>query len=76
MKIIAVADVHSPKFLREFDESLSIHDRPDLLLLAGDMINFGKVTEYVAIVEGKIINSRIYASKRTAGKSCDAKVQI
>ena len=51
MKIIAVADVHSPKFLREFDESLSIHDKPDLLLLAGDMINFGKASEYTTIIE-------------------------
>ena len=51
MKIIAVADVHSPKFLREFDESLSIHDKPDLILLAGDMINFGKASEYTTIIE-------------------------
>ena len=46
MRIAAIADVHSPRYLDEFKEALSNCERPDLFLLAGDMIEFGKVWEY------------------------------
>ena len=51
MKLAAVADVHSPKFLEEFAESLNLVDVPHLLLFAGDMVNFGRATQYLNIVQ-------------------------
>ncbi|UCE10982.1 MAG: metallophosphoesterase [Candidatus Thorarchaeota archaeon] len=51
MKIAAVADVHGPRYLSEFRRSLSDLGTVDLMLLAGDMINFGKPREYLNIVE-------------------------
>jgi Icc-related predicted phosphoesterase len=51
MKIAAVADVHSPKFLKEFEESLSRIDTPDILLFAGDMVNFGRASQYSNIIQ-------------------------
>ncbi|MHA2140150.1 MAG: metallophosphoesterase family protein [Candidatus Thorarchaeota archaeon] len=51
MRIVAVADVHSPKYLEEFRESLSRIDRPDMFLMAGDMVNFGKSAEYRNIID-------------------------
>ncbi|MBN2230482.1 MAG: metallophosphoesterase [Candidatus Thorarchaeota archaeon] len=51
MKIQAVADVHSPRFLSEFTQSLDKLNPPDLFLLAGDMVNRGKVEEYVTIAD-------------------------
>jgi Icc-related predicted phosphoesterase len=48
---LAVADVHSPKFLEEFRRSLSSVEKPDLMLLAGDVINFGKVSEYRNVLD-------------------------
>lgn len=50
MRIAAVADVHSPKFLLEFRESLSELRNPDLFLLAGDIVNFGKASEYSNVI--------------------------
>jgi len=50
-KIAAVADVHSPKFLDEFQFALSKCTQPDLFLLAGDMINRGKVDEYTNVLD-------------------------
>jgi len=51
LRVAAVADVHSPRYLAEFRESLSKCDAPDLLLLAGDMIDSGKVSEYGNIID-------------------------
>jgi Icc-related predicted phosphoesterase len=51
MKLAAVADVHSPKFLEEFAESLNFADTPDLFLFAGDMINFGRASQYLDIIQ-------------------------
>ncbi len=50
MRVAAVADVHSPKYLEEFRNSLSRVETPDVLLLAGDMINFGRSAEYQNII--------------------------
>ena len=51
LRIAAVADVHSPKFLLEFRNSLSMLRNPDLLLLAGDIVNFGKAAEYGNVID-------------------------
>jgi Icc-related predicted phosphoesterase len=51
MKIQAVADVHSPRFLSEFKQSLESLQTPDLFLFAGDMVSRGKVDEYIAILD-------------------------
>ncbi len=50
LRIAAVADVHSPKFLLEFRESLSKLRSPDLFLLAGDIVNFGNALEYCSVL--------------------------
>ncbi|KXH76564.1 MAG: hypothetical protein AM326_02215 [Candidatus Thorarchaeota archaeon SMTZ-45] len=51
MKLAAVADVHSPKYLEEFRKSLKLVDPPDMLLLAGDMVNFGRAIQYTKIIQ-------------------------
>ena len=51
VKIAAVADVHSPRFLNEFKTALSVCERPDLFLFAGDMINRGKADEYINVLD-------------------------
>jgi Icc-related predicted phosphoesterase len=51
VRVAAVADVHSPKYLEEFKDSLSIVETPEVLLLAGDMINFGISSEYRNIID-------------------------
>jgi Icc-related predicted phosphoesterase len=50
VRVAAVADVHSPKYLEEFRNSLSRVETPDVLLLAGDMVNFGRAAEYQNII--------------------------
>jgi Icc-related predicted phosphoesterase len=45
MKILAVADVHSPRYLDDFVTSLAHHTPPGLFLMAGDMINRGNIEE-------------------------------
>ncbi len=50
MRIGAVADVHSPKFLNEFTHSLKQCRKLDLFLLAGDIINRGAANEYHRVV--------------------------
>ncbi|MHA2462076.1 MAG: metallophosphoesterase family protein [Candidatus Thorarchaeota archaeon] len=57
VRVAAVADVHSPKYLSEFQSALSQCDRTDLFLLAGDMIAPGMYKEYRNVV--KVINSGI-----------------
>ncbi|MFW9802259.1 MAG: metallophosphoesterase [Candidatus Thorarchaeota archaeon] len=51
MKLAAVADVHSPKFLEDFVESLTFVDAPDIFLFAGDMVNFGRASQYLNIIQ-------------------------
>jgi Icc-related predicted phosphoesterase len=49
--IAAVADVHSPRFFVEFVTSLGQCPKPDLFLLAGDIVNRGTVEEYPIVVD-------------------------
>lgn len=51
MRIAAVADVHSPRFFIEFTNSLTQCWKPDLFLLAGDIVNRGKADEYPRVVD-------------------------
>jgi Icc-related predicted phosphoesterase len=51
MRILAVADVHSPRFLDEFIASLEEQSAPDLFLMAGDMINRGAAKEFPRILD-------------------------
>jgi len=51
VKIHAVADVHSPKYLTEFKQSLNSLLPPDLFLFAGDMVSRGKADEYNTILD-------------------------
>ncbi|MFW9862543.1 MAG: metallophosphoesterase [Candidatus Thorarchaeota archaeon] len=51
MKILAVADVHSPRFHEEFKLELSTHSDPDMFLMAGDMINRGNADEIVRVLD-------------------------
>ena len=57
MRILAVADVHSPRFPDEFTASLDGQSAPDLFLMAGDMINRGTAKEFprvLDVIEDKI----------------------
>jgi len=51
VKILAVADVHSPRYLDEFAKALAQHEQPDVFLLAGDMINRGNAEEYTNVLD-------------------------
>ena len=51
VRILATADVHSPRFLDEFKGSLSSQEPPDVFLFAGDMINRGSAAEYGIILD-------------------------
>ncbi len=51
MKLLAVADVHFPRFEKEFREALSQVSPPDLFLFAGDMINRGAAEEYPRVID-------------------------
>ncbi|MHA2140683.1 MAG: metallophosphoesterase family protein [Candidatus Thorarchaeota archaeon] len=51
MKILAVADVHSPRFYDEFKLDLSTYSEPDLFLMAGDMVNKGTAEEIVRVLD-------------------------
>ncbi len=51
MRILAVADVHSPRFLNEFRSSLQGLEPPDLFLMAGDMISRGNAEEYTDVID-------------------------
>jgi len=50
IKIAAVGDVHSPRFLTDFTIALSKCKTPDIFLFAGDMISRGKEEEYINIL--------------------------
>lgn len=51
VKMLAVADVHCPRFLPEFRQSLAQLSAPDVFFFAGDMINRGNVPEYVTVLD-------------------------
>jgi len=51
VKILAVADVHSPRYIEEFVKALGKHERPDVFLFAGDMINRGSAEEYTNVLD-------------------------
>ncbi|MFX1481561.1 MAG: metallophosphoesterase [Promethearchaeota archaeon] len=50
-KILATADVHSPRFLDQFVRELNHQKPPDVFLLAGDMINRGSAEEYANVLD-------------------------
>ncbi len=49
--MLAVADVHCPRFLPEFKQSLTQFSAPDVFFFAGDMINRGKASEYTTVLD-------------------------
>ncbi|MFW9909305.1 MAG: metallophosphoesterase [Candidatus Thorarchaeota archaeon] len=51
MRILAVSDVHSPRYLSEFKRALERCSKPDVFLFAGDMIDAGKLNEYNLVVD-------------------------
>ncbi len=51
VKILAVADVHSPRYLEEFAAALTKHEPPNVFLFAGDMINRGNAEEYTNVLD-------------------------
>lgn len=51
MRILAVSDVHSPRYYDDFTMSLERVDPPHLFLMAGDMINRGNADEFPKLVE-------------------------
>jgi Icc-related predicted phosphoesterase len=51
MRVLAVGDVHSPRFLEPFLGGLDHLEPPDLFLLAGDMINRGRVYEFRTLLD-------------------------
>jgi len=55
MRIAAVGDIHCPRFFSIFERSLREIAKPDVFLLAGDIVNRGKVNEYPVVVDA--INS-------------------
>ena len=51
VKIAAIADVHSPRFLNDFNIALSKCEKPDLFLFAGDMIHRENAREYIRVLD-------------------------
>lgn len=51
MRIAAVADIHYPRFFSQFEESLRNLTKPDIFLLAGDIVNRGKSDGYAVVVD-------------------------
>jgi Icc-related predicted phosphoesterase len=51
VKLLAVADVHSPRYIEEFVKALAQHEPPDAFLFAGDMINRGNAAEYTTVLD-------------------------
>lgn len=51
VKLLAVADVHSPRYLEDFVKALAQHEHPDVFLFAGDMINRGNAEEYTNVLD-------------------------
>ncbi len=50
MRILAVSDVHSPRYYDDLTRSLERVDPPDLFLMAGDMINRGNAMEFPRLI--------------------------
>jgi Icc-related predicted phosphoesterase len=51
VKLLAVADVHSPRYIEEFVGALAKHEHPDVFMFAGDMINRGSAEEYTTVLD-------------------------
>ncbi len=51
MRILGLSDVHAPIFLRELKDAASEFEEADLILLAGDIIDRGKVEYYGEVVD-------------------------
>jgi len=51
MKVHAVADVHYPRFAKQFEEALATLEAPDIFLLAGDIVNRGSAEEYPIVLD-------------------------
>ncbi|MBD3407124.1 MAG: hypothetical protein GF411_13480 [Candidatus Lokiarchaeota archaeon] len=51
MRLLAVADVHSPRYIEEFTSELAKYRPPDLFLMAGDMVNRGKADEMITVLD-------------------------
>jgi Icc-related predicted phosphoesterase len=51
LRIAAVADIHSPRFINEFTKSLKQCQTPDVFLFAGDIVNRGIADEYLCVVD-------------------------
>ncbi|RLG40674.1 MAG: metallophosphoesterase, partial [Thermoproteota archaeon] len=50
--IASTADIHSPKYLEDLKTAVKrVKDRPKLVLLAGDLINKGKIEWYGPTIE-------------------------
>ena len=50
MEMLAVADVHCPRYLNEFKDSLATLSAPEVFFFAGDMINRGNASEYETVL--------------------------
>ena len=50
MRILAISDVHYPRFAEDFKTAIKNHECPDLFLMAGDMINRGDADGYTDIL--------------------------
>lgn len=61
VKIAAIADVHSPKYINEFEAALSNVSIPDAFLFAGDMVNFGRTSQYSDVIQvvDSVFTSRV-----------------
>ncbi|TFH10010.1 MAG: metallophosphoesterase [Candidatus Thorarchaeota archaeon] len=51
MRIAAVGDIHCPRFLHIFERSIRQIEKPDIFLLAGDIVNRGKIDEYPVVLD-------------------------
>ncbi|NWF95495.1 MAG: metallophosphoesterase [Candidatus Thorarchaeota archaeon] len=51
MRILAVADVHCPRYLTEFAAALRGCRKPDIFLMAGDMVNRGMSAEFPRVLD-------------------------
>ncbi|RDD54239.1 MAG: metallophosphoesterase [Candidatus Korarchaeota archaeon NZ13-K] len=51
MRILALSDVHAPVFLKELREAFSDCGTADLLLLAGDIVDRGRIEYYGEVVD-------------------------
>jgi len=58
MNIAAVADIHYPRFFSKFENSLREIEKPDIFLLAGDIVNRGKPEGYSIVVD--VIDSNFH----------------